>query len=148
MYTCIDNYVYMQGNYVFMYRWLCIHNHIIFFTQVKIYVVQWKTYVVMSLQGYRTFSMGYWKNYQNFVGVISDCVFLQWQYFKFEWYTTLNASPWIWFMQVSNCMMTSSNWNIFGVTGYLCGEFTGSRWIHRTKASDAELWCFHWSAPE
>ena len=24
----------------------------------------------------------------------------------------------------------------------LCGEFTGHRWIHRTKASDAELWCF------
>ena len=23
--------------------------------------------------------------------------------------------------------------------------FTGSRWIHRTKASDAELWCFLWS---
>ena len=23
-----------------------------------------------------------------------------------------------------------------------CGEFTGHRWIPRTKASDAELWCF------
>ena len=39
-------------------------------------------------------------------------------------------------------MMTSSNGNIFGVTGLLCGEFTGPRWIPRTKASDAELWCF------
>ena len=39
-------------------------------------------------------------------------------------------------------MMTSSNGNIFRVTGHLCGEFTGSRWIPRTKASDAELWCF------
>ena len=27
-------------------------------------------------------------------------------------------------------------------------EFTGPRWITRTKASDAELWCFFWSAPE
>ena len=27
-------------------------------------------------------------------------------------------------------------------------EFTGLRWIPRTKASDAELWCFLWSAPE
>ena len=45
-------------------------------------------------------------------------------------------------------MMTSSNWNIFRVTGPLCGEFTGHRWIPRTKASDAELWCFLWSAPE
>ena len=24
----------------------------------------------------------------------------------------------------------------------------GPRWIPRTKASDAELWCFLWSAPE
>ena len=39
-------------------------------------------------------------------------------------------------------MMTSSNGNIFRVTGYLCGEFTGQRWIPRTKASGAELWCF------
>ena len=33
-------------------------------------------------------------------------------------------------------MMTSSNGNIFRVTGHLCGEFTGPRWISRTKASD------------
>ena len=39
-------------------------------------------------------------------------------------------------------MMTSSNGNIFRVTGHLCGEFTGDRWIPRTKASEAELWCF------
>ena len=45
-------------------------------------------------------------------------------------------------------MMTSSNGNIFRVTGHLCGKFTGHRWISHTKASDAELWCLHWSAPE
>ena len=33
-------------------------------------------------------------------------------------------------------MMTSSNGSIFRVTGHLCGEFTGHRWIPRTKASD------------
>ena len=38
-------------------------------------------------------------------------------------------------------MMTSSNGNLFRVTGHLCGEFTGPRWIPHTKASDAELWC-------
>ena len=27
----------------------------------------------------------------------------------------------------------------------MSGEFTGDQWIPRTKASDAELWCFHWS---
>ena len=45
-------------------------------------------------------------------------------------------------------MMTSSNGNIFRVTGHLCGEFTGHRWIPLTKASDAELWCLLWSGPE
>ena len=43
--------------------------------------------------------------------------------------------------------MTSSNGSIFRVTGPLCEEFTGLRWFPRTKASDAELWCFLWSAP-
>ena len=49
-----------------------------------------------------------------------------------------------------NCpinMMTSSNGNILRVTGNLCGEFTGPRWIPQvphTKASDAELWCLLW----
>ena len=42
----------------------------------------------------------------------------------------------------------SSNGNIFHVTGHLCGEFTGPRWIPSTKASDAEFWCFRWSASE
>ena len=45
-------------------------------------------------------------------------------------------------------MMTSSNGNIFHVTGHLCGEFTGDLRIPHTKASDAELWCLLWSAPE
>ena len=39
-------------------------------------------------------------------------------------------------------MMTSPNGNIFSVTGLLCGEFTGPRWIPHTKASGAELWFF------
>ena len=38
--------------------------------------------------------------------------------------------------------MTSSHGNIFRVTGPLSGEFTGHRWIPRTKANDPELWCF------
>ena len=37
--------------------------------------------------------------------------------------------------------MTPSN-GIFRVTGSLYVEFTGYRWIHLTKASDAEVWCF------
>ena len=37
---------------------------------------------------------------------------------------------------------------IINVIGPLCGEFTDHRWIPITKASDAVLWCFLWSAPE
>ena len=36
----------------------------------------------------------------------------------------------------------------FRITCLLCGEFTYHRWIPRTKASDVELWCFLWFAPE
>ena len=36
-------------------------------------------------------------------------------------------------------MITSSNGMFFRVTGPLCGEFTGHRWITLTKASDAEF---------
>ena len=32
--------------------------------------------------------------------------------------------------------MTLSNGNIFRVTGHLCGEFNGHRWIPRTKPSE------------
>ena len=60
----------------------------------------------------------------------------------------LTCSRCIYESPVHNFMMTSWNGNIFRVTGHLCGEFTGPRWIPRTKASDAELWCFLWSAPE
>ena len=43
-------------------------------------------------------------------------------------------------------MMTSPNGNIFHVNGPLLEEFTSHRWI--PKASDVELRCFLWSAPE
>ena len=36
-------------------------------------------------------------------------------------------------LRLQSHMMTSQNENIFRVTGHLCGEFTGPRWIPRTK---------------
>ena len=63
-------------------------------------------------------------------------------------------SPMFWFLSITTTqvlvatMMTSTNENIFRVTGLLYGEFTGPWWIPSTKASDAELWCFFLSAPE
>ena len=47
-----------------------------------------------------------------------------------------------------NIIMTSSNGNVFRVTGHLCGELTCPRWITHTKASDADLSCFLWSMSE
>ena len=52
-----------------------------------------------------------------------------------------------WCLHGDTCMKTSSIGNIFRVTGPLCGEFTGHRWIPRTKASDAAPRLFLWSAP-
>ena len=61
------------------------------------------------------------------------------------WSVDLPWGQYTWCVPFKHCiMMTSSNGNIFRVTGHLCGEFTGLRWIPRTKASDAELWCFLW----
>ena len=68
--------------------------------------------------------------------------------FSFSWTDTginMRLSHFQW------SMMTSSNGNIFRITWLLAicgGEFTGHRWILRTKASDADLWCFLWSAPK
>ena len=39
-------------------------------------------------------------------------------------------------------------WKNFPVTGPLWGESTGHWWIPLRKASDSELWCFLWGAPE
>ena len=53
------------------------------------------------------------------------------------------SGPWF-----STNMMTSSNENIFHVTGPLWGESTGDWWIPLTKASDVELSCFLWTVPQ
>ena len=37
------------------------------------------------------------------------------------------------YLGIGTLLMTSSNENLFRVTGPLCGEFTGHRWIPRTK---------------
>ena len=45
-------------------------------------------------------------------------------------------------------MMTSSNGNIFLVTGPLWGESTGHQWIPLTKAINTELWGFLRTVPQ
>ena len=91
--------------------------------------------------------------------IIENCMTLVRPVFDMEianyrapfWHTTWTPSnvDWGWIvLHQTVSMMTSSNGNIFRITGHLCGEFTSNRWIPRTKASDAELWCFLWSVPE
>ena len=46
------------------------------------------------------------------------------------------------------CMMTSSNAKHFPRYWQFVQGIHRSQWIPRTRASDAELWCFLWSAPE
>ena len=48
-------------------------------------------------------------------------------------------------IHVLSSFMTSSSGNLFRVSGPLQGE---DGWIPLTKANDADLWCFLWSAPE
>ena len=74
-------------------------------------------------------------------------------YFGTTWSINQQAAPTsIWVVRVimecrdAQRMMTSPNGNIFRLTGHLCGEFTGHRWIPCKKASDAKLCCFLWSA--
>ena len=84
--------------------------------------------------------------------ISSTIGYMKWSTEKFK----KNITNWQTLWWVGRCWhstymyytMTSPNENIFRVTDHLCGEFTGHRWILRTKASDAELWCFLWSAPE
>ena len=53
----------------------------------------------------------------------------------------------VWAPERCDSHVAPLNGNVFRVIGPLCGDFTGDRWITHTKASDAELWCFLWSAP-
>ena len=79
-----------------------------------------------------------------------------WAYWDFWAGLSLYRNPWLVADELVTLklecrwtyMMQSSNGKVFRVTGPLCGEFTGHRWIPCTKASGAELWCFLWSVPQ
>ena len=73
------------------------------------------------------------------------CILLWWRYIH-PYYSQIQHRRNPFMLRLT--MMRSSNGNIFRVTDHFLGEFTGNRRIPHTKASDAELWCFHWSEPE
>ena len=74
---------------------------------------------------------------------------IRWSWDRLVFIIGLHIETTLWWVDGvdGSTMMTSSNGSIFRVTGPLCGEFTGHWWIPLTKASDAELRCFLWSAP-
>ena len=72
--------------------------------------------------------------------------YMRWRYKMRRLALTISVMTCSVILYMVNVMMTSSNGNIFRVTGPVCGEFTGHRWIPIIKASDAELWCFLWDA--
>ena len=71
---------------------------------------------------------------------IIECGWRKWSRFRVPTLDVLNCVG----RAERYIMMTSSNGKIFRVTGPLCGEFTGLRWIPLTNASDAELWSASW----
>ena len=50
--------------------------------------------------------------------------------------------------RICGVMMTSSNGNIFSITGPLCRQSTDHRWIPLTMDSEAELWPYLWYSSE
>ena len=59
-----------------------------------------------------------------------ECLFIE------AWWCVCVSS----YLASAKDMMTSSNGNIFCVTGHLWRESTGHRWIPLTKANDTKLW--------
>ena len=104
-----------------------------------------KVYYTLKLKSYSLASSQSDLNWPKFSANTTYVCLLGKHFRGSKWFLLLLGRRLIW---LSDTMMTSSNGNIFGVTGLLCGEFTGHRWIPLTMASDAELWYFLWSAPE
>ena len=110
------------------------------------YVQHWQS--CKGLYWYLTFMLFKWKPSQK-ASHISKYILTSFAFFNHEKEITtkkiaslLTLSSSLYLAQVvysANwvCMMTSSNGKKIRVTGHLCGEFTGPRWIPRSKASEA-----------
>ena len=84
-----------------------------------------------------------WRVPRGFMGYIFPYYsgLLHW---RWDWLDASKVMRGLWAkgsVQLHDNMMTSSNGNIFQVTGHLWGESTGDRWIPLTMASVVKLWC-------
>ena len=102
-------------------------NRVNVISKVDCTIIQtwWTCFCSFDILCFNDYFNMYW---QNAVQICSEVIF---------WNDLIYTDTW-WRHQ---------NGNIFRLTGSLCGKFTGHRWILRTKASDAYIWCFVWSAP-
>ena len=132
---------------------LNLDNHLVVRVQVKQPWISWLNRSYVSL-GANAIAMAK-QNTTRYFGYCMGCYSLYLFFNSIQWFQSVctnntKKSKMIAYiiLKMMFYMMTSSNGNISRVTGHLCGEFTGPRWIPRTKASDAELWCFLWSASE
>ena len=136
--TALEDHILMQlhcaFSTVYVFHWICRSGYTCLFS-------------IYHLRSYYRNGEGVRVTALVFAGDVEACL-----HERLHW-MILTTSPFQQWKQPQStrayiCMMTSSNGNIFRVTGLLCREFTGHWWIPRTKASDAELWCFLWPAPE
>ena len=101
---------------------------------------------LISLQdlscGMESFTASWYRNYKSVDDTLKSNFCVRFPGVDMHWAAVMAPAAWN-----TGRMMTSFNGNIFRVTGPLCGEFTGHRRIPLTKTSDAELWCFLWTAP-
>ena len=90
---------------------------------------------------------------------VLNCRFVSYIFYIFDWFWNRGKPNYLIEVAIVKVTMAGTTrwwwwhddvikWKHFLRHWPLCGEFTGDRWIPHTKASDAELWCFLWSAPE
>ena len=127
-------YWYSEGNTKIWLWWS--HKHITIYTCMYSYMHMIYIYILLFEPEKKYMPNIIWCLYHTDPSI---SIYLIIRYFSSSWYSSTDF-PLHWPL----VMMTSSNGNIFRVTDHLCGEFTDHRWISRTKASDAELWCFLW----
>ena len=143
-------------------------NFLDFFFTTRQFILEWKLWPTSERHQWLVlWSYLHWKKFsiikraltfltQNTYTNTAD--FIGWRELLLKWLWFIIAFQWMGRKQspAEKLLWRISWWRhqmeifsdlIFRLIDPLCGEFTGHRWIPRTKASDAELWCFLWSAP-
>ena len=126
-FRCLVWLVCKRNNYIL---WWCTSSFLLRLKKIQWYTIVQELWLVFALVGVCSIMVpDYWCRFSSTMNNVGTYI-----------HTQQNKAQ----QNHVHLIMTSSNGNIFRVTGPLCGH----RWIPRTKASDAELWCFLWFASE